>query len=526
MNSALRASLVPILGVLSAIILKVSLILTEAVPFNSDEAIVALMARHILQGERPIFFYGQAYMGSLDAWLIAGGFRIFGEHVLSLRIVQIGLYVLFLLTTWLIARSIFKDRLVADLSIWVAAIPPVLITTYTTATLGGYGETLVFGNLVLLIGYQVILGKWSSNWRAWLTLGVVSGLAFWTNGLSIVYFIPIAAAGLWTINRKQIGLYGICAVGFFVASSPWWFYNITQGGAALAVFNQDTPTSSNLLSRTIGLLALGIPTLLGIRYPWTPDFVSIPVQLILLLFMMGTILIYFKNKQGKLIPMTRGWESVIGIFIISFPVLFIGSQFGVDATGRYLLPLYLSVVLLQAIFISVALKWRKAVGLTLLSVLLLVNGYETWNASISPEKITTQFDPITRFDNQYDEELISFLHRHGETRGYTNYWVSFRLAFLSDETLIYSAELPYKQDFRYTTRDNRYIAYSTSVAESSKVAYITSLHPELDIRLRNELTKANVTFQEVSIGPYHIFYHLSAPIRPAQFDLAEQDPLP
>jgi hypothetical protein len=53
----------------------------NAVPFNADEAIVALMARHILQGERPIFFYGQAYMGSLDAYLVALGFLLFGQQI-------------------------------------------------------------------------------------------------------------------------------------------------------------------------------------------------------------------------------------------------------------------------------------------------------------------------------------------------------------------------------------------------------------------------------------------------------------
>ena len=37
--------------------LKIGLLLADVIPFNSDEAIVALMARHILQGERPIFFY-------------------------------------------------------------------------------------------------------------------------------------------------------------------------------------------------------------------------------------------------------------------------------------------------------------------------------------------------------------------------------------------------------------------------------------------------------------------------------------
>ena len=44
--------------------LKCALLLTGRIPFNSDEAIVALMARHINQGNLPIFFlwsglYGQ-----------------------------------------------------------------------------------------------------------------------------------------------------------------------------------------------------------------------------------------------------------------------------------------------------------------------------------------------------------------------------------------------------------------------------------------------------------------------------------
>ena len=69
--------------------LKAALLVYGVVPFNSDEAIVALMARHILRGERPTFFYGQAYMGSLDAWLVAGAFSLLGESVLAIRVVQV-----------------------------------------------------------------------------------------------------------------------------------------------------------------------------------------------------------------------------------------------------------------------------------------------------------------------------------------------------------------------------------------------------------------------------------------------------
>ncbi len=72
------------------------------VPFNADEAIVGLMAGHILQGETPLFFYGQAYMGSLDAYLVAAAFAVFGRSVATIRLVQGGLYLLTIITTvWL-----------------------------------------------------------------------------------------------------------------------------------------------------------------------------------------------------------------------------------------------------------------------------------------------------------------------------------------------------------------------------------------------------------------------------------------
>src|SRR2546425_3067027 len=50
---------------------------------NSDEATIGLMGLHILHhGELPIFFYGQNYMGALQAYLGAGFFALFGSSVL------------------------------------------------------------------------------------------------------------------------------------------------------------------------------------------------------------------------------------------------------------------------------------------------------------------------------------------------------------------------------------------------------------------------------------------------------------
>jgi hypothetical protein len=91
-----------IFALIIALTLKAVLLAFDVFPFNADEAVVALMARHILQGARPVFFYGQSYLGSLDAWLIAFAFLIFSQTVLAIRIVQTVLYLGTILTTYLL----------------------------------------------------------------------------------------------------------------------------------------------------------------------------------------------------------------------------------------------------------------------------------------------------------------------------------------------------------------------------------------------------------------------------------------
>jgi hypothetical protein len=159
----------------AALLLKLALHLGGAVVFDSDEAIVGLMARHILQGARPVFFYGQAYMGSLDAWLVAGVFALFGPSVGAIRAVQGVLFLAHVGLTYLLARRWSGDEVVASLSALLMAWPPVLLTLYTSVSLGGYVETLVLGDLLLLLGWKLATERkrvWAggpcwARWRGW-----------------------------------------------------------------------------------------------------------------------------------------------------------------------------------------------------------------------------------------------------------------------------------------------------------------------------------------------------------------------
>jgi hypothetical protein len=79
--------------------------------------------------------------------------------------------------------------------------------------------------------------------------------------------------------------------------------------------------------------------------------------------------------------------------------------------------------------------------------------------------------------------------------------------------------LPYHLDFRYTERDNRYAPYNDMVAQSERVAYITTNHPPLDKRLRDGFTDLGISWKETQIGNYHVFYNLSRPVRPSEIEL-------
>ena len=116
--------------------LKLALVAADAFPFNSDEAIVGLMARHILNGQWPAFFYGQAYMGSLDASLAAFGFAILGEAVWVIRLLQALLYVATIITTAALGWSIYRSAWVAWVAAALLAIPTVNVMLYTTVSLG------------------------------------------------------------------------------------------------------------------------------------------------------------------------------------------------------------------------------------------------------------------------------------------------------------------------------------------------------------------------------------------------------
>jgi 4-amino-4-deoxy-L-arabinose transferase-like glycosyltransferase len=478
-------------------------------------------------------------MGSLDAYLVAGAFRIFGEHVWAIRLVQTALYAAFLATSYAVALRFTTDRRTALVATLLLALPPVLLVLYTTASLGGYGEALVAGNLLLWWGHR--LGSdTGKRWCLWLGWGLVAGVGFWALGLVLVYIVPVAVWLVWHLRRRAWRGYLLAALGFVFGGLPWWLGNRGHvdigvaellGTAVRSSATAGTPLG-NVAARLFNFVVLGLPALLGLRFPWSvkgpPLWLAVPVVALYLGAVLHSLRLILPRLSTTslptpLPPTTPASRSPHRILWGTCVTLFLGfvlTPFGGDPSGRYFLPLYVPLAIFTADALAALRARTRSWVSALLGVVLAFNLIGTVQAaSTNPPGITTQFEAITQVDHRYDDELIDFLRAHNGTRGYTNYWVAYPIAFLSEEKIILVPRLPYKADLQYTARDDRYAPYETQVEASPTVVYVTTNHSSLDEVLREQLTAVGVDFSEVQIGDYHVLYDLSRRVTPEELAL-------
>ena len=497
------------------------LIASGSISFHSDEAIVALMARHMTQGEFPVFFYGQAYMGSFNAISTALGFATLGESVLAIRIVQLVKFLLVVGTSYWAAWHLSKNRVVSAVTGLTIAVSHTMGAIYTATNIGGYAETLIFGNLLLILGYDLVKVHLFTVWR-WILLGLVAGLAWWTNALVVAFATPVALYIFWTLARtvkhklRYSGMIGIAAVFFFIGGAPFWIYNFANDNVALALylpFLSDTPTgievySAPITQKVIGLFLFAIPTFTGVRYTWAADY-FLPLIGLPVLFLY-VVSVYRLSRAEETYLRDGARPLILGVPVLLLAI-FLLSGFGADPTGRYFLPLLLPLGIAIGTFTEYLRQTVEIRYVWVLPavILLTYNAIGQANAAlVNNPGITTQFDLVTHIPNTYDDELITFLQENDIQHGYANYWVTIRTAFLSDEEIQYSATLPYKPQLTYNPADNRYAPYAEVTENAENIAYInTTLLPELDPVLEERFSEAGVTYDVERIGHFIVYYN-------------------
>lgn len=265
-----------------AIAYRVALALRGWPALDSDEAITGLVARHILLfGDRPVFFWGEHYMGALQAYLAVPLFAVFGSSVLALHLSLLVLVSGFLATMYLLGRAAYGEMVGLLVLAWLTFGPSIATLRELTAS-GGYQDILFFGALVLLGVWtrlrrpeQAVESRRALATRltTYAAIGFCAGVGLWSD-LLILPLLLAAAATLLVARWRELWRCGAVALilAFLFSGFPYLHFNFDNPGSsyreAVTISNQSTsapaPPSLDRWRAQVGeTLSVAVPVLLG-----------------------------------------------------------------------------------------------------------------------------------------------------------------------------------------------------------------------------------------------------------------------
>lgn len=250
---------------------RLALLLADAPPANSDEATMGLAALHIARGQDfPVWFYGQAYMGTLEAYLAAPLLALTGPSVLALRLPTLALYALFLLLVWRLTRRLGGNRWFALLVVGFLALGSDRIVKNQLIAGGGYPELNPAGVGLALLTLDLCTGRPDARLPRWAAWGLISGLMLWVDPLLLPYIAGTGAVLVAWRRRELAGRAGIVTVAaLLLGAAPMLLDSLRHGRdpftAVLAASGGDAAAGWG--ERLHGGLVLGPPLGMGFCSP-------------------------------------------------------------------------------------------------------------------------------------------------------------------------------------------------------------------------------------------------------------------
>ncbi|MEO8973415.1 MAG: hypothetical protein ABI406_17655 [Ktedonobacteraceae bacterium] len=202
------------LCLLAALLLRAWLTVHTHGVIDGDEALVGIQAERILHGVFPVYFYGIPYFGSLEAYLVAILFALFGPSVWALRTEPLILSLLLVWLVWRFAGALAEQaqlspslrRTFMTIAALLAALPPLYDGVIEMRAFGGWIETFVL-MLLLLLSTLRLTQRWQQGASArelalrWAGIGFIVGLGMWVYPL---ISSTIIAVTLWILGARTV----------------------------------------------------------------------------------------------------------------------------------------------------------------------------------------------------------------------------------------------------------------------------------------------------------------------------------
>lgn len=494
--------------------------IARELPWDADESIAGLMARNIaFRGERPLFLYGENYVGAAMQYVVALLFKLWGYHPNLLRWPEYALTGVFLLLGFVLAKR--HASCTAGLyTLLLLAVPPVFLTVMNLKAWGDYNETYCLGGILWYL--SVILGKLDSRdvWRRFmlcLVWGGCFGLGVWIHFPIVIY--AAATMPLALIGRRWwpslVGISGV-AIGFLVGWFPALWQNLSTGFANIGYA---TKGSGDYLTRLEQsgfqiqrLVERGLPFIYGVhsdtaRFVEYRAFDPLFARLLVLggiAFLLGW---YLFRHDWRRHETTASWQDrytplvPVVMLLVWIAAVAYGRWGGQSFTPRYYSFAYLPVAVMLGCGIA---AWSKRY---LLPVWL-------WGIFVLYVNLYGHVTFINHPTERTAEDLVRFLEQERIEAVFTDYWLAHTVTFLTNEAIIGSVH-------GGPVRHERYPRYSEQAEAATRSAYALyrDYHHDLLTPIETGLEDLGVTYQTTDLGPLRIYYELSRPVRPGELDL-------
>lgn len=160
---------------------------------HSDEAIVGIMAQDIAAGDAlPIYFYGQRYMGALEAYTVAAFSAIFDNPIHALRFAPAFYLALIVFVQYLMLTRWFgRTGGLVGAATLIACSP--MFMQWSISARGGYVEVMLWGSALLFAYSEWFVDPIPPTRRGLrkFGFGAIIGSGMWINPSIVLFIAPI-----------------------------------------------------------------------------------------------------------------------------------------------------------------------------------------------------------------------------------------------------------------------------------------------------------------------------------------------
>jgi hypothetical protein len=393
---------------------------------NSDEAVVGLMARRVLDGELTAIFWGQEYGGTQEVLLTAPLFAAVGSSWLALRLVPFVLNVAAAVLVWRVGRRTLGEPAATAAACLFWVWPPFNVFVLTHQH-GFYASNVVYCALLLLLALRVVERPDAVRVG---TFGLVLGLAFWQT----VQIVPIASGVVaWILWRQPRSLreLPVATAAAVVGASPWLIWNARHGWESLE--------QAGYGSYVQGLRELAspvLPMILGLRAPLSAELL-IPSRGLTLLIYLALAALFVAGA----IRARRRNASLLYVTAALFPLVYALAPKTSQALSmpRYVVVLTPVLALLIAHALTTYARAAIAVAVACaVSVVALDRMNDYFEADSPPATHALGLGPrhSVEFVPRDLGPLIDALDQSRLDRVYADYWLAHRLTFETRERIV------------------------------------------------------------------------------------------